>query len=444
MRDDFSAQNATLLIVDDEKHILSSLQRVFKTKPYRILTAADGESALRMLEENAVDLILTDSRMPRMDGPTLLSHVQQRWPDCMRILLTGQLEISAAIKAINEGEIYRYISKPWDDRELCHAVDEALAYQYLQRDRARLLKLTHEQNTALQEVNATLEARVVNRTAELARTADLLTLAHASLQRSYLTATEVFASLISHRLPRSRQTNQEVNALVVAFCKARQVSKVLADDLSMAAALYNLGKLTWNDALIALPVQELDKDQSKKFRTYPQMGESLLMALEPTEGAATIIRHHQERWDGRGFPDGLAEDAIPLGARILKMAVDFVEMQMGMQLRRKLTREEVLGVMSKYAGRLYDPMLCEPFLEVASQLEDEEEAKDETILALGVHALESGMVLAKNLHTDSGMLLLKEGVCLTERLIEKLGYLQENQDTKYTLHVRLADAEDQE
>lgn len=439
-----SPQNATLLLVDDEKNVISSLRRVLRSKPYQLLTAHDGATALQILEENAVDLIVSDSQMPGMDGPALLAHAQQRWPDRMRILLTGKLNIGAAIKAINEGKIHRYISKPWDDAELCMAIEDALAYQYLERDRARLQKLTHDQNLALQQANATLETRVRERTAELELTSNLLTRANADLHRSYVTSTQVFSSLISLRLPRDRQTNHAVSECVLAFCKARNMSTDMSEDLTMAAALYNIGKLTWNDALITLPVQDLSKEQAEQYRTYPKVGESLLMALEPANNAVDIIRHHQERWDGQGFPDGLAYEAIPVGARILRLAVDFVEMQMGMQLRRKLSREEVLSGMPRYSGRLYDPALCEEFIHVVSQVNDDEEGGDETILSLGVHALKPGMVLVKSLHAKSGMLLLKEGVCLTERLIEKLEYLQENEDTTYTLHVLLADEEDPE
>jgi response regulator RpfG family c-di-GMP phosphodiesterase len=436
--------SASLLLVDDEENVLHSLRRALRTEPYNIFTAQGGEAALQILSTNTIDLIISDSRMPVMDGPTLLAHVQSEWPDRMRILLTGQPDIRSAIKAINDGRIYRYISKPWDDDELCQTIDEALAYQYLERDRTRLLKLTHDQNIALQKANTNLEARVCERTAELVHTAELLAQAHANLQRSFVTATEAFASLLNHRMPQSRQPNRDVKRLISAFCRTQNLPKVLVDDLVMAAALYNIGKLTWSDTLIAQPVQLLSKEQAAQYRSYPRMGESLLMALEPTDSAANIICHHQERWDGRGFPDGLAGDDIPLGSRILKLAVDCVEMQMGISLKRKLTREEALAAIQKCSGSLYDPSLCKDFIDVVSQIEEDEVAGNSTILTLGVHALEPGMITAKDLHSNGGMLLLKEGVQLTERLIEKLGYFEENENTKYTLHILAANGEEEE
>lgn len=442
MFDSSAAHSATLLLVDDETNVVNSLRRFLRARPYRILTAASGSQALKVLEAHTVDLVISDSRMPGMDGPTLLAHVQHRWPDIMRIMLTGYADIDAAIKAINDGNVYRYLSKPWDDIELGFAIDQALAYRRLEQDRARLLKLTQEQNSALEEANATLETRVQERTAELARTAQLLKTAHADLHQSYVTATEVFSSLINQRLPKSRQTNQQVISVARAFCKDQELPDELTDNVAIAAAFYNLGKLTWNDALIALPPERMDGEQREHYRDYPQIGESLLMALEPAQEAARFIRHHQERWDGAGFPDGLSGQAIPLGARILKMAVDFVEMQMGMVLSRKLSPEEVLAGMPRYAGRLYDPNLSAAFVELAAKLSNEEEQVDATAMVLTSAALEPAMVMLRDLHAASGTLLLKAGTVLTEKLIDKLQAFEQNEGAPYTFHVQRAQVED--
>jgi response regulator RpfG family c-di-GMP phosphodiesterase len=427
---------ATLLLVDDEENITRSLQRTLRTLPYRIFTAQDAAVALEIMENEAIDLVISDSRMPDMDGPTLLTEIQQRWPDTMRVMLTGHTDITATIKAINEGRIYRYISKPWDDAVLCSAIEQALAYKGLKSEREQLLRLTHEQNTALQAANETLELRVQERTAELAKASESLRQAHDELQRSYVTATEVFSSVISQRLPPERQTNKEVIALVRAYSKVRELPRKLADDLAMAAALYNIGKLTWPDALILLPYDRLKRDDRERYRDYPRIGERLLMALEPAQEAATFIRHHQERWDGDGFPDRLAGPSIPLGSRILKMAVDFVEMQRGMVLSRTLSRDDVLASMPQYAGRLYDPLLCAEFIEVARRVGAADEEFDETVLTMETLTVAPDMIIARDLHAASGMLLLKQGKVLTESLIEKLRAFEDNEGTKYTLFVR--------
>lgn len=427
---------ATLLIVDDEPNVIHSLIRALRNRPFQILSAHDGESALRTLESKAVDVVISDSRMPGIDGPTLLHEVESRWPEVMRILLSGYNDNSQTIKAINEGHVFRYISKPWDERMLMTSIDQALAHQHLERDRARLQTLTKAQNEALQEANAKLEARVAERTAELVKAAERLKFAHDELKRAYVTATEVFSSLLNQRLPRSRKTNQTVIQLVREFCKVKNYSQKFINDLVMAAAMYNLGKLTWNDAMIALPPEIMERDQRLKYREYPLTGERLLTALEPAQEAATIIRHHQERWDGAGFPDNLAGDAIPLGSRILKMAVDFIEMEMGMVFARKVPREDMLINMPKYAGRLYDPTLCFDFVEMIKRLDTEAHKEDDSVVAHTTATIEPDMIVARNLHTQDGMLLLREGTIMTKRLIQRLHDFEENEALHYTIYVQ--------
>lgn len=430
-----ASQSATILIVDDEPNVISSLKRALHAQPFKLLGATDGESALQLLEEEGADLVICDARMPGMDGPTLLRTIESRRPDCMRILLTGYEDIDQTIRAINEGRIFRYISKPWDDRLLLLAIKQALAHQHIERDRNRLQLLTQEQNIALQQVNTELESRVESRTTELMRAAEMLSAANEELKQAYVTATEVFSALLAQRLPRSRQTNKEVIELMRAFCKAQEYSQQLTDDLSMAAALYNLGKLTWNDALIALPPESMDRVQRENYKNYPTTGERLLIALEPAHDAALIIRHHQERWDGAGFPDGLMGNAIPFGARVLKLVVDFVEMKMGMVFARKVPHEEMVEKMPKYAGRLYDPELCAAFIELVKRLEEEKEAESEDVVTHNTSTLRPEMIIARSLHAQNGMLLLKEGTVITERLINKLKDFEENEETQYVIHV---------
>lgn len=432
---------ATLLLVDDDPNVTSALRRVLRHKLYRILTAQSGPEALLLMEENTVNLLVSDARMPGMDGATLLAHVCSRWPACIRILLTGYADIDTTIKAINDGSIYRYLSKPWHDDEICLVIEQSLAYHYAEQERLRLLQLTQEQNVALQDMNDTLERRVRDRTADLAATAELLKHANAELERSYVTATEVFSSLITQRLPKSRQPNHEVIAIVRAFCLAHTLPEKDARSLEMAAALYNIGKLTWRDEMIALPSDRLDKEQRERYRDYPGIGEKLLMALDPAQDAAVLIRHHQERWDGAGYPDGLVGESIPWGARLLKLAVDTVEMEMGMVQARPLTRGDVLDAVATQAGRLYDPLLCAAFVDVAANMEQDGADGDESVLALGTHALEPGMTMMKKLYSGAGTLLLTEGKALSQRLIDRLQEFEYDEGVSYTLYVRRPDPE---
>ena len=161
------AAPATLLLVDDEANILSSLRRLFRPEGYRILTAESGPEGLELIAAERVDLVISDMRMPGMDGAAFLAHVRERSPDSVRILLTGYADINATVSAINEGEIYRYVAKPWDDRDMLLMVRDVLQRRALERENAALAALTRRQNEELQAANSSLERKVAERSPDL-------------------------------------------------------------------------------------------------------------------------------------------------------------------------------------------------------------------------------------------------------------------------------------
>jgi FixJ family two-component response regulator len=158
----------TILFVDDEENVLKALQRLFRREPYRLLAAGGGPEALAMIEagENP-SVIVSDQRMPGMNGTEFLSHSREVLPDAVRLLLTGHSDITAAVDAINRGGVYRYLSKPWDDQDLRLAVRDAVdRYDLVRRNRELTAEL-QEKNRALEEFNARLEQKVEERTREL-------------------------------------------------------------------------------------------------------------------------------------------------------------------------------------------------------------------------------------------------------------------------------------
>ena len=141
-----SEAKETILCVDDEPNILSSLRRLFRARGYQILVAQSGQEGLEILKTEAVDLVISDMRMPEMDGAQFLELVRQQHPDCIRILLTGYSEVHSIIAAINRGEIHRYISKPWDENDILLVVKQAMERKYLLDEKNRLERLTQQQN----------------------------------------------------------------------------------------------------------------------------------------------------------------------------------------------------------------------------------------------------------------------------------------------------------
>ena len=192
---------ATVLFIDDEANILSSLKRLFRPHGYRILTADSGAAGLALLEQEqgAVDVVVSDMRMPGMSGAEVLEQVRLKWPEAVRILLTGYADVSSTIAAINRGEIYRYISKPWSDDEILLTLRDALERKLLKAEKQRLEALTLRQNEELKELNASLEEKVRQRTETLRQTMEQLSVAHEKLKKGFFTSVQVFANLMELR-----------------------------------------------------------------------------------------------------------------------------------------------------------------------------------------------------------------------------------------------------
>ena len=428
--DEQLATKSVVLLVDDEESILNSLRRLLRGQPYDVVLATSGAQALEIMATRPIDLVMSDARMPGMDGATLLAEVHRLYPATSRILLTGYADLTTIIKAINDGQIHRYISKPWNDEELQLVLQQTLEHQRLER-------LARDQTEQLKLLNATLEKRVAARTAELQQTADMLDLAYDELKRSYVTGTEVFSLLANLRLPKDKQTNRALIELIRVYCAAQSMDESSTRDLTMAAALYNIGKLSWTDSMMVAPSDKLHSTDRGLYREYPGQSESLLMTLEPMKDAARIIRHHQERWDGTGFPDHLKGDTIPPGSRLLKLAVDFIELQKGLILERHLNSDEALLYIRKYAGRLYDPALVEDFVQACATFLSDVTLGDPTVKVLTTRELEAGMVLARNLNADNGMLLLNAGKVLNLPLVDKLIAFEAMEGAKYAIFIKV-------
>ena len=431
------AHRPTVLLVDDEESILNSLRRLLRGQPYDLLLATSGAQALEILAQQPVNLVMSDARMPGMDGASLLAHVRERFPATARIMLTGYADPAAIIKAINDGQIHRYISKPWNDEELLLILRQSLEHQHSEQERQRLERLTRVQNDQLKLLNSTLEKHVAARTAELQQTADMLDLAYEELKHSYVTGTEVFSLLANLRLPPAKQTNRQIIELVRSYCKQHGLDEATSRDLTMAAALYNIGKLSWTDAMMTTPSDLLRHTERERYRGYPKQSESLLMTLDPMKDAARLILHHQERWDGSGFPDRLKGEGIPFGSRLLKLAVDFVELQRGLILERQMNSDEALLYLRQYAGRLYDPDLVEDFIQVCAAFLSDVTLADPSVKVLSTRDLAAGMILARNLNADNGMLLLNAGKVLSALLVEKLIAFEAMEGGKYTIFVKV-------
>lgn len=156
-----------LLLVDDEENILLSLARVFRKEGYQILKAASAKEGLALLDQHPVGVIVSDQRMPEMAGIEFLSEVKKKYPDTIRIMLSGYTDLKSVTDAINEGAIYKFLTKPWEDEMLRANVREAFNYHQLLSENNRLTQELKRANAQLSQINSELECRVNEKVKEL-------------------------------------------------------------------------------------------------------------------------------------------------------------------------------------------------------------------------------------------------------------------------------------
>lgn len=171
------ASPGRVLLIDDEPNVLKALERSLRGGGFDVATAAGGDDALALLNRQPVDAIVCDMCMPGMCGAEVLKRSLKLAPGAVRILLTGHADIDSAIGAINEGEIFRYLTKPWDDSLLLQVLQDGLARKAVEREREALLNLAAQNNEQLRRLNARLGEELAQRTVELECTvAELRTL----------------------------------------------------------------------------------------------------------------------------------------------------------------------------------------------------------------------------------------------------------------------------
>jgi len=171
----------TILCVDDEQNILNALKRLLRKENYRLLTANGGRAGLDILAENEVHVVVSDQRMPEMNGTEFLKQVRQAYPGVLRIILTGYTDVDTISEAINEGHIYKFFLKPWNDQNLKLEIRQALEQYDLIQANKQLNDQLSEQNEELKAINEHLEALVLERTQSLNVQNQALQVSHAIL-----------------------------------------------------------------------------------------------------------------------------------------------------------------------------------------------------------------------------------------------------------------------
>lgn len=353
-----------ILCVDDEPRVLESLALHLR-KYYRVSTALNGAAALQVVDSpDAPVVVVSDMRMPEMDGATFLAHVRERSPDIVRILLTGQTDIDSAAAAVNHGQIFRFLTKPCPPQAFLGAVKDAI-----------------EQNR-------------------------LITAERVLLEQTLRGSIAALAEALSLSNPLSFGRSVRIKNHVVEIAKAARIP--VSWQLDVAATLSQIGCVTLPDSTCEKLYygRPLDLDDAKLVDRLPQAAIQLIEHIPRLEAVRSLVEHQNRNFDGGGT--GPVGEAIPQGSRILKIAIDFDMLEAA-----GMSPELVLGAMTSRTGH-YDPGLLAAFSHAKAANQDQH-LQEVTLANLRV-----GMVLVRDVEAKSGMLLIGRGQQVTDGLLQRL------------------------
>ena len=402
----------TILFVDDEKNVLRSLERLFRKEGYDILTANSGEEGLRKLDGRQISVIVSDQRMPKMTGSEFLRRSKKLSPDTIRIMLTGYSDIDATMDAINKGEVYRFIIKPWDDEEIKLIIRDALRYYELIDENKRLFKLTQEQNAELRDLNQNLEKKVEERTQEIHLKNKKLEELYKVVKSNLFDSIRVFGQLMEMYDPDLGGHCKRVAALSKTIAQHQGLDKKDCELIEIAAILHDIGLIGIPREILRKKEEELTPYQASIYRQHPVLGYLAFNSIKNLQQASILIRSHHENFNGSGYPDGLKNEGIHVGARIIHVASAYDEM-----IRKLgLSREVALSTLKKKSGYEFDPEIVFHFMDVLHNFNP----VMGTEIVIPVSKLEPGMVLSRNLRTISDRLLMVANTVIHQAHIEKI------------------------
>lgn len=272
-----------------------------------------------------------------------------------------------------------------------------------------LLEASHNLHAALTGMAQDLERQVQVRTAELARS-------NQRLRGSLLTGVRTFTSLMELRGGMLAGHSRRVADLSRKLAISLKLNKEVVEQIFLGALLHDLGKIGLPDELLGKPVTQMSSHELALYRAHAVNGEGALIAMEDLHGAAQVVRHHHERWDGKGYPDGLVGEHIPLEARIVAVVNDFDGLQHGTISSRRLSLDETLRVIQDSSGERYEPKV----VEALNTLLGRAEGTTEPELVTSCASLKPGMKLTRDLITPEGMLLLAAHSSLEAQTIVRI------------------------
>ena len=324
------------LVVDDEPRLRHVLVKLMEQAGFRCREASDGREALDRLEQQSVDLLLSDVRMPRMDGLELLREVRARWPDTAAVMITAVADVEVGVGCLSQGAM-DYLTKPFHLEEV-----RARVRQAMEKRRLILENRSYQMN---------LEARV----AEQAR----------RLEELFVAGVQALAEALEVKDPYTRGHSVRVSQYAEVIARGMELDADVVRQIRLGGHVHDIGKIGVREAVLNKP-GPLTPEEYHHIMTHPVTGWRILAPLlSDAPIALNVVRSHHERLDGTGVPDGLAGEQIPLEARIVAVADALDAMTSGRRYRRaEHSVDGALREIEANVGTQFDPRVVDTMLRV--------------------------------------------------------------------------------
>lgn len=319
----------TILLVDDEVNNLQLLRRTLR-HDYNILTASNGKEALEIVEGKGkeIALIVSDQKMPEMEGTEFLKRVAGEYPDIIKILLTGHLDVDAIVDSINDCHLYQYIVKPFDPEELKLTIETGIQKFDLMNNKTIILK---------------------------------------DLRELFYKTIKLIASALDAKDPYTHGHSLRVTMYSLILAKALNLDDTTLEEIETAGLLHDIGKIGIPQKILCKP-GKLTDEEYEVMKSHPQQAEKMLMGIKKLTVISNWLRTHHERWDGKGYPNGLKGEEIPISGRIIALADTYDAMTSTRSYRKALSHETAIAEIQRCAGTQFDPVLAELFVKCQDEI----------------------------------------------------------------------------
>lgn len=320
-----------ILIVDDEIMVIRSLLRILRKYDFELFYTTKPIEAVEMLNHTSFDLIISDQRMPEMTGLELMMTAYKHQPNAIRILMSGYSDIDVVISAINDGRIYQYITKPWDNEKVVDTVNRAIIYKSDEDEKAEILSENLEKANSWGIV---------------------LTKMNNELERKDDNTIKMMLKVISVKDKDLYNHSVCVAETAVKLANILELEKERQELIHCAGLLHDIGKISIRDKIMYKP-GSLDADEYEAMKQHPTVGAQILYEVDFLDDVAVMVEQHHERIDGMGYPHKLKHNEILLESQIISVADSFEALIEDRVYRKGMSYEKAFEFISDDTGKRF-------------------------------------------------------------------------------------------